>query len=115
MDYEVQILSGAGNPKLPESAAVYAIFSTSQCRYIGVTDNLHQAIKDHFKPTEPNVPLRYFMQSNKVKILQYELVQRLSVPNDLESMKQKWVALYNPTQIQASILSKNRLRKVLEV
>ena len=101
MNETIQVLVNSDELDLPKYSAVYAIFSASKCRFVGVTDNLHQTIIEHFKPTEPNVSLRYFMQSNKPKILQYEVLQDTFIVNR-SMIKERWINLYAPTDNQPS-------------
>ena len=96
MDGTIQILINSDELDLPKCSAVYAIFSASKCRFVGVTDNLHHTIIEHFKPTEPNISLRYFMQSSKPKILQYEVLQNSPLTH-LETIKKNWINLLTPT------------------
>jgi hypothetical protein len=101
MNEAIQILLNSEKVNLPVSTAVYAIFSSANCRFVGVTDNLHQAMLAHFRPNEPNIPLRYFMQSVKPKILQYEVLKNTSSYEQLEAMKERWINLYAPAGNQA--------------
>lgn len=96
MDYIVQILADPKKLDLPRSPAVYSIFSSSTCRFVGETDNLYQAIIDHFRPNEPNIKLRYFMLSWKPKILQYQIISDMS-PGVRKSLLQQWIQLYHPS------------------
>jgi len=96
MNENILVLINSDELDLPKCSGVYAIFSGSKCRFVGVTDNLHQTIIEHFKPTEPNVSLRYFMQSNKPKILHYEVRPNKSITSR-SAIKEKWINLYSPT------------------
>ena len=96
MNKVIQILGSADELEIPECPAVYAIFSHSKCRFVGKTDDLHKTIVEHFKPTEPNVSLRYFMQSVKPKILQYEILPTASIA-DREIIMEKWITLLRPS------------------
>jgi excinuclease UvrABC nuclease subunit len=97
MDEAILVLINAEKLDVPEKPAVYAIFSASKCRYIGATENLKQAITDHFRSDEPNVGLRYFMQSEKPKILQFEMVEKNGNGFRVTQLRDRWIELYNPT------------------
>jgi len=97
MNEAIQIMMKSDNLDLPACSAVYAIFSASKCRFVGLADNLQEHIKDHFKTAEPNISLRYFMQSYKPKILQYEVLGSALSLAQRELMKEKWIRLYQPT------------------
>ena len=88
--------------ELPKCSAVYAIFSKSNCRFVGVTDNLHQTIIEHFLTTESHISLRYFMLSNKPKILQYAILPKTLSLKDRERIKEEWINLHNPSDNQPS-------------
>jgi hypothetical protein len=66
--------------EIPALPARYVIYSQNEndCtlikRYSGQTMNLQDAIRNHFKPNEPLVDLRYFMISLKKKILSYTFI-----------------------------------------
>lgn len=97
MDEAILVLINSEKIEVPERPAVYAIFSASKCRFVGTTENLKQAITDHFRVEEPNVGLRYFMQSEKPKILQFELIDKNSKGYRLNQLSDRWIELYNPT------------------
>lgn len=106
------ILSELTLERVPHQPAVYAILSdgqagstTKRCRYVGHTDNLWQAILQHFQPYEPNVLLRYFMLSSKLKYLQYELVPAGDT-NTLFNRTEEWMEEFNmisPTEEKEEI------------
>jgi len=100
MDKAIQILLNPEKLNLPASSAVYAVFSSSKCRFVGITDNLHQTILEHLKPNEPNIPFRYFMQSVKPKIIQYEVLSNTLSFTQREAIREKWSNLFNPTDVQ---------------
>ena len=102
MDKAIQILLNPEKLNLPDSSAVYAVFSSSKCRFVGVTDNLHQTILEHFMPNEPNIPFRYFMQSVKPKIIQYEVLPNTLSFTQREAIRENWNNLFTPTDGQAS-------------
>jgi hypothetical protein len=97
MDETILVLINSDRLELPKCKALYAIFSASKCRFVGIADDLHQTITGHFHPNERNVPLRYFMQSFKPKILQYELVRSNLSVDEQNSLVEKWIAIYQPT------------------
>ena len=79
MDTVRKILIDAGNLEmLPAIPAVYAILEYGYgpgdfvCRYMGESKDLRQALMNHFDPHEPNITLRYFMLSDKIKFLHFE-------------------------------------------
>lgn len=87
---------------LPEIEAVYAIFAqdknTSEpinCRYVGETDDLQRRTKEHCQADEPNECLREFMQSDKTKILVYELMPGSTKEERLEA-EAAWIKEFNP-------------------
>ena len=95
------ILSELTLEMVPHQPAVYAILSDGQagstskrCRYVGYTDNLWQAVLQHFQPYEPIVSLRYFMLSSKLKYLQYELVPA-GDRNSLFRRTEEWMEEFN--------------------
>lgn len=102
MDVVIQVLINSDELELPKCSAVYAIFSKSKCRFVGVTNDLYQTIIEHFKPTEPNMSLRYFILSSKPKILQYEILQKTLSLKDRETIKEKWINLHTPSDNKPS-------------
>ncbi|MFC2104367.1 GIY-YIG nuclease family protein [Bacteroidota bacterium] len=87
---------------LPQREAVYAIFakdeSTSKpinCRYVGETDNLEERTKAHFSENEQNDCLKKFMQSNKTKMMIYELLPNSDKQDRLE-VEKEWINLNKP-------------------
>ena len=87
---------------VPKRKAVYAIFAKSKdtgepinCRYVGQTDNLHERTVAHFSKSEPNICLREFMQSNKTKILDYELMPN-STEDERKAKENSWIEKHNP-------------------
>ena len=87
---------------LPKAPAVYAIFSDSHCRFVGVTVNLQESLINHFKTGEPNVPLRDFMQSDLSKILLYEVFKYESTANWILK-KQNWIELFDPADNHSEV------------
>jgi hypothetical protein len=86
--------------ELPETAAVYAICGrvnnqAANCRYVGETENLRQAVRAHFSPLEPYESLRNFMQSIKIKELVYQPMPA-STREEREQKKQEWESRYRP-------------------
>jgi len=80
---------------LPRSPALYALFSDEQCLYVGLTSNLNDAVVKHRLFSEPSVPLRYFMQSARMKILLYEVFNYDTLTNRLMK-KHMWTELFKP-------------------
>lgn len=86
--------------QLPKEAAVYAITGRinnepANCRFVGITDNLQAAVKQHFSANEPKECLRNFMQSIKIKMLTYQLIPALS-PEEADRKLQEWENLHKP-------------------
>ena len=82
--------------ELPQLPAVYAICGringkASNCRHVGITENLQKAIKLHFSNDEADECLKTFMQSIKIKALIYEL---LNEPD--ESYLHDWKEEFKP-------------------
>jgi hypothetical protein len=95
-------LSKVDLKKLPEKEAVYAIFTQDNedkkpinCRYVGETDNLMARAKVHFSIREQNESLRSFMQSDRKKIMLYELMPD-STKEDRLMVEKKCVSSYRP-------------------
>ena len=87
---------------LPKRKAVYAIFAQDKesgepihCRYAGETDNLEERTKSHLSKEEQNDCLREFMQSNKTKLMIYELMSNSTKEDRLEK-EREWIKKYNP-------------------
>lgn len=76
-------LDPEGLKMLPDDPAIYAIVEAGcrnenmKCRFLGETGKLKTAIENHFNPTEKNIDLRYFMLSDKKKILHYITLENL--------------------------------------
>jgi len=86
--------------ELPELPAVYAISGRingvpANCRYIGITQNLCESIKKHFSDSETHVCLRQFMQSIKIKTLNYEVTLDFS-SEELTKKKEEWEKRFKP-------------------
>ena len=88
---------------LPQKKSVYAIFAQSKdtlkpinCRYVGETDNLEERTKTHFQDNEQNECLKEFMQSDKTKMMIYELLPNSDKKERLEK-ESEWIRLYKPT------------------
>ncbi|MCF6268137.1 MAG: GIY-YIG nuclease family protein [Melioribacteraceae bacterium] len=87
---------------LPQRKSVYAIFAQSKdslepinCRYVGETDNLEERTKAHLSENEQNECLRKFMQSDKTKLMIYELLPNSDKAERLQKEKE-WITAYNP-------------------
>ena len=95
------ILSELTLEMVPHQPAVYAIFSDGEtgttnkrCRFVGYTEDLWAAVLHHFQPSEPIVPLRYFMLSSKLKYLRFELVPEAE-KNTIFNRTQRWMEEFN--------------------
>jgi excinuclease UvrABC nuclease subunit len=87
--------------ELPAAPGVYAICGRvndkpANCRYIGETDNIREAIKSHFRRDEPYECLREFMQSIKIKHLLYELTKDSNSKSRVLK-KEEWEKEFKPT------------------
>jgi hypothetical protein len=88
--------------RLPSGQAVYAIFTTGAddpdeqvCRYVGIANDLPAALARHFRLTEPNIGLRYFLFSYKPKMLKFTIVPDLS-SHHLKLLYKEWLNRYKP-------------------
>ena len=88
--------------KLPNTEAVYAIYAEDKdtlkpinCRYVGETDDIQRRTGEHFDESEENECLKEFMQSNKTKILVYELMPGSDDDERLEA-ESAWIASKKP-------------------
>jgi len=95
------ILSELTLDMVPSQPAVYALLSDGdtgtnykRCRFVGFTEDLRKAILNHFQPSEPIVPLRYFMLSSKLKYLRYEVVPT-GDSTTLFNRTQRWMEEFN--------------------
>ncbi len=102
MAEETVNLSEINLDDLPKRKSVYAIFAQSEktlnpinCRYVGETDNLEERTKAHFATTEQNECLKKFMQSNKTKMMVYELLPNSDKQERLKK-ESDWIKLYAP-------------------
>lgn len=65
---------------LPDQPAVYALYDADPVRnqltlrFTARCTDLRAAVAGHFKPTEPEIPLRYFMLSAKPKLLRFSVL-----------------------------------------
>ncbi len=90
-------ISQSNFSELPTSEAVYAIFAADKsntpinCRYVGETNNLSRRTGEHFDTNEENECLKEFMQSDKTKILVYELMINSDDKERLNAEKE-WIA-----------------------
>jgi hypothetical protein len=87
---------------LPQRKSVYAIFAQSKetkkpinCRYVGETDNLQERTKRHFSDEEENECLKKFMQSEKTKMMIYELLPD-SDRKDRLAKEEEWIKEFKP-------------------
>ncbi|QJB32847.1 hypothetical protein HF329_16595 [Chitinophaga oryzae] len=86
--------------ELPEEAAVYAISgrkngTPANCRLVNYADNLREAIKRHFSTAEPQPCLRQFMQSIKIKTVDYLLMPGAS-EEEVAAVLSEWKTFYKP-------------------
>ena len=86
--------------EIPAKNAVYAILGRingkpSNCRYVGITNNLQEAIKTHFSLNEKDECLREFMQSIKIKTLNYQLMEDFT-EEELNNALKEWEKEYKP-------------------
>jgi len=86
--------------QLPREKAVYALAGRinsepANYRFIGVTDNLQDAVRQHFSPEETRECLRNFMQSIKIKMLVYQLLPGISEEGAAQKL-QEWENIYKP-------------------
>jgi excinuclease UvrABC nuclease subunit len=102
MSTELVNLSETDLDDLPQRKAVYAIFARSSetgkptnCRYVGETTDLQERTKAHFNKAEKNDCLREFMQSNSIKLMQYELMPN-STKEDRLVRQEEWIEKYSP-------------------
>lgn len=102
MSRELVNISTMDISDLPKRKAVYAIFAESKrdgspinCRYVGETDNLEERTKTHFSDSENNECLKEFMQSEKTKLMIYELLPHSDKEERLE-IEKKWIAEHIP-------------------
>jgi excinuclease UvrABC nuclease subunit len=102
MSTVIVILSEIDLDELPKRKSVYAIFASDKqtgkpinCRYVGETDNLQERTKTHFSKEEQNDCLKEFMQSDKIKIMIYELLPDSDIDERLEK-ENEWIEKYNP-------------------
>jgi hypothetical protein len=87
---------------IPKQAGIYSIFEVPEnghneciCRYVGYSDNCQRAIKNHFSIDEPNFRLRYFMLSNKRKMIRIFFLKE-SDPGKIDEIKNHWIELFEP-------------------
>ncbi len=102
MSTELVNLSEIDLDGLPERKAVYAIFAQSSetgkpinCRYVGETHDLQERTKVHLSMGEKNDCLREFMQSDKTKLMQYELMPT-STREERLRRQEEWIEKHNP-------------------
>lgn len=89
------VILNSTRPDLQKAPAVYALFSEEKCYYVGLTQNLNEAIREHLKSNEPVDNLSTLMQSRRTKILLYELLKyESSISCKLK--KEHWIALFKP-------------------
>lgn len=87
---------------LPQRKSVYAVFAQSKetekpinCRYVGETDNLQERTKNHFSDSEENECLKKFMQSDKAKMMIFELLPDSDKKERL-AKQDEWIKEFKP-------------------
>lgn len=102
MAKETVNLSTMNLDDLPQRKSVYAIFAQSKdtlkainCRYVGETDNLEERTKTHFSENEKNECLRKFIQSDKTKLMIFELLPNSDKEERLLKEKE-WITALKP-------------------
>jgi excinuclease UvrABC nuclease subunit len=102
MSTELVNLSETDLDDLPERKAVYAIFAQSgktgkpiNCRYVGETTDLRARTRDHLSDSEKNDCLREFMQSNSMRLMQYELMPD-STKEERVERQEEWIKKHTP-------------------
>ncbi|MFT7032452.1 MAG: hypothetical protein ACJA2S_000952 [Cyclobacteriaceae bacterium] len=86
--------------ELPKENAIYTICSRingepANCRFVGLTDDLQNSIKIHFSGEEQDGCLREFMQSIKIKTINYMLLHDLS-GEERDLLLEQWRNEYKP-------------------
>lgn len=86
--------------ELPAEAAVYAVSgrkngAPANCRLVNYAVNLREAIKGHFSTAEPQPCLRQFMQSIKIKTVDFLLMPGAS-EEEVAAVLNEWKAYYKP-------------------
>ena len=80
METEELQIDPANVDMLPDQPAVYALYDADPARnqlnlrFTSSCMDLRATIAGHFKPTEPDIPLRYFMLSAKPKLLRFSIL-----------------------------------------
>lgn len=86
---------------IPEEPAVYGIFARingkpENCRLVSYALNLRKAVRNHFSKEEKDSCIRYFMNSIKIKTINYHLVNDMSKA-EIEELVNSWIEKYDPT------------------
>lgn len=94
-------LDGLDNlSEIPEKAAVYALCGrvngqAANCRFVGASTNLQTSIRNHFSNNEPDTCLKTFMQSIKIKVLVYSLID-IKDNVSVENYVREWNIKFKP-------------------
>jgi hypothetical protein len=85
--------------ELPVQPAIFGIFAIIgeepvNCRYIGETESLREALKDLFEKSHSE-GMQKFMQGPWIKMIQFRLMPDSTSEERRDDMK-KWVDRYNP-------------------
>lgn len=88
--------------QIPSVPSIYAIFERSPdnpllliCRFIGRTPDLKDSIQVHLRVSETNVSLRYFMQSNKIKVVKFLDISEMA-PQAVDREMDAWIDFFKP-------------------
>lgn len=84
---------------LPAVAAIFGIFAIvneepANCRYVDVTDNLQQAVRDLYE-SPPGNGMLHFMHGAWIPMLVYELRPGVG-REEMEREKAVWIKQYSP-------------------
>lgn len=82
--------------RIPDKAAVYAIFSDKGFHFVGETDNLSDCMKVHLDPNKANNCLKNIFKSSKEKLMIYELMPKSSRKERLH-LEKEWIEKYKPS------------------
>jgi excinuclease UvrABC nuclease subunit len=85
---------------IPSEKAVYAISgringAPANCRFVGESEDLRRSVKEHFSTTEADSCLRKFMQSIKIKTIDFILLPD-STSDERLQLVSRWKEEYKP-------------------
>ncbi len=85
---------------LPKEKAVFGFFGIIHekpvnCRFIGETENLQQAIQERFELNDPDDGMKKFMQGPWIKMLVYKTMPDSSA-DDRKKVVEEWTKQHNP-------------------